>query len=161
MRLSEVRHSPKRSPFARGASVALAFVGIAGIALAAEQVAVRVRTVLATDTGSDFDSRLAPDRLQLHGLFRYSSYRLVKEEKRRCRWGSPNSFEIPGGRYLQVLPLGYKDNRLRLKVILIESGTAPPLDTDFSLPNHGNIWVGGPKHPDGVLLISIGAEAEP
>jgi hypothetical protein len=141
-------------------AVPLVLFGLAGLALAQERVALRVRTVLATDTGSDFDDRLDQYRQQLTGLFRYSSYRLVKEEERRCIWGSPNSFEIPGGRYLQVLPIGYKNERVKLKVILIESGAAPPLDTDFSLPNHGNIWVGGPKHPDGVLLISIGAEAE-
>lgn len=141
--------------------VALVVVlALVGVAFADEDVAVRVRTVLATDTGSDFDVRLQQARQQLFGLFRYSSYRLVKEEERRCNWGSRNSFEIPGGRFLQVWPMGYKDERVRLKVILIESGTAP-LDTDFSLPNQGTIWVGGPKHPDGVLLISIGADAHP
>ena len=137
----------------------MAWIALAGAALAQEEVALRVSTILATDTSSEFDSRLDRMRRQLFGLFRYSSYRLVKEENRRCSWGSPNSFEIPGGRYLQVLPIAYKEDRVKLKVILIESGTAPPLDTDFTLPNHGNIWVGGPKHPDGVLLISIGAAA--
>ncbi|MGH7858042.1 MAG: hypothetical protein ACREQY_12005 [Candidatus Binatia bacterium] len=141
------------------AIVPVVLLGFGALALAQEHVALRVRTVLATDTGSEFDARLDQHRQQLKGLFRYSSYRLVKEEERRCPWGSPNSFEIPGGRYLQVLPIGYKNERVKLKVILIESGNAP-LDTDFSLPNHGNIWVGGPKHPDGVLLISIGAEAD-
>ena len=43
--------------------------------------------------------------------------------------------------------------------LLIEGTSPPPLDTDFTVPNRGNIWVGGPYNPDGVLLISIGAEA--
>lgn len=143
-----------------GAVAVFGSVVVAGVALAQSQVAVRVRTILATDSGSGFDVRLDSQQGQLRRLFRYSSYRLVKEEERRCAWGSPNNFEIPGGRYLQVLPIGYKGDRLKLKVILIEGSSAPPLDTDFSLPNHGNIWVGGPKHPEGVLLISIGAEAD-
>ncbi len=153
----------KTSQFPRRLRVgALAFWGLvlaAGVALAQSQVAVRVRTILATESGSGFDVRLDPQQGQLKRLFRYSSYRLIKEEERQCAWGSPNNFEIPGGRYLQVLPIGYKGDRLKLKVILIEGSSSPPLDMDFSLPNHGNIWVGGPKHPEGVLLISIGAEA--
>lgn len=131
-----------------------------GVALAQTQViALHVRTVLATDSGTDFDMRLDTCRRQLKGLFRYNSYRLVKEEERRVPFGSPNSFEIPGGRYLQVLPVAYLGDRVKLKVILIEGANAPQLDTDFSLPNHGSIWVGGPRHPEGTLLISIGAEA--
>jgi hypothetical protein len=149
-----------RRSLTRSAAVTT-LIALAGVAVAAEQVALRVRTVLATDTGAEFDSRLAAQRDQLRSLFRYSSYRLVKEEERRCSWGSPNNFEIPGGRFLQVLPIGFEDDRVRLKVILIERGGAPPLDTNFSLPNHGTIWVGGPRHSEGVLLISIGAETEP
>lgn len=152
----------KVRPVSRSTFLALLGPAVfAGLALAQSEVALRVRTVLATDSGAESDSRLDQrQREQLDGLFRYKSYRLVKEEQRRCTWGSPNSFEIPGGRYLQVLPIGYKGDRVKLKVMLIEGTNPPPLDTDFSLPNHGNIWVGGPKHPDGVLLISIGAETE-
>ncbi len=140
---------------------ALAVVGSLafGAAVAYAQVAIHVRTVLASETGSEFDQRLDACRRQLKGLFHYPSFRLVKEEQRRVPWGSQTNFEIPGGRFLQVFPVGEKENRLRLKVILIEGANPPPLDTDFSVPNHGNIWVGGPRNADGILLISIGAEA--
>jgi len=131
----------------------------AGLALADGEVALHIRTVLATDSESGVDARLASYRHQLRGLFRYSSYRLVKEENRQGPFGSPNNFEIPGGRYLEVLPMAFKDDRVRLHVLLIQGTSAPPLDTDFTVPNRGNIWVGGPRNPDGALLISIGAEA--
>ena len=124
-----------------------------------EVVALHVRTVLATDSGSDFDARLDGYRRQLRDLFRYTSYRLVKEEDRHCAFGRPNNFEIPGGRYLEVLPVQFREDRLKLRVLLIEGTSPPPLDTDFTVPNRGNIWVGGPRNHDGVLLISIGAEA--
>jgi hypothetical protein len=124
-----------------------------------EVVALHVRTVLATDSGSDFDTRLNGYRGQLRGLFRYNSYRLVKEEERHCAFGRSNNFEIPGGRYLEVLAVQFREDRLKLRVLLIEGTSPPPLDTDFTVPNRGNIWVGGPRNPDGVLLISIGAEA--
>lgn len=129
------------------------------LALAEEPVALHVRTVLATDGSMGLDSRLTRYGSQLRGLFHYSSYRLVKDEERHSSFGSSNNFEIPGGRYLEVLPVALKEDRLRLRVLLIEGTSPPPLDTDFTVPNRGNIWVGGPRNPDGVLLISIGAEA--
>jgi hypothetical protein len=143
-------------------ALALSILGVLvafGQDVVQQAVDLRVRTVLATDSNSLFDARLNTCRRQLNGLFRFSSYRLMKEEERQVPWGRPNNFEIPGGRYLEVLPMAFKENRLRLRVLLIEGTSPPPLDTDFSVPNHGNIWVGGPRHPDGVLLISIGAEA--
>ena len=84
------------------------------IALADDEVALHVRTVLATDSSADFDSRLSGYRRQLRGLFHYSSYRLVKEEERRCPFGLPNNFEIPGGRYLEVLPMALKEDRVQI-----------------------------------------------
>ena len=148
--------------FARGfgfASILVISAVAARFACADDDVvALHVRTVLATDSGSDFDARLDGYRRQLRDLFRYSSYRLVKEEERHCAFGRRNNFEIPGGRYLEVLPVQFREDRLKLRVLLIEGTSSPPLDTDFTVPNRGNIWVGGPRNPDGVLLISIGAE---
>jgi hypothetical protein len=143
-----------------GLPVLLIAVAVAvRLAFAADEVAIHVRTVLAADSPAGFDSRLGGYRRQLHQLFHYTSYRLVKEEERLTPFGNTNNFEIPGGRFLEVLPMAFKEDRLRLRVLLIEGTSPPPLDTDFTVPNHGNIWVGGPRNPDGVLLISIGAEA--
>jgi len=126
----------------------------------ADEVVMHVRTVLATESGgADFDNRLDGLRRQLSGLFRYRSYRLVKDEERHCPIGLRNNFEIPGGRFLEVVPVALREDRVRLRVLLIEGTSPPPLDTDFTVPNRGNIWVGSPRNPDGALLISIGAEA--
>ena len=143
---------------ARAAIIGIVVIG--GVAFAQQPAfLVRVRTVLATDTGSELDSRLDErQRRQLINLFRYSSFRIVSEESRECGVDSAQSFQIPGGRYLQVKPLGMRNDRLRMKVVLLEGASPPPLDTLFSVPNHGNIWLAGPRHPDGTLLISINAE---
>lgn len=157
-----MRETIRSARVVRVALLAWMVVGVAsGVALAQSGILVRVRTVLATDSGSEFDARLEPQRRQLVGLFRYSSFRLVSDESRRCGFDSPQSFEIPGGRYLQVKPLGARNDRLRLKVMLLEGASRPPLDTLFSVPDHGNIWLAGPRHPEGILLISIGVHSEP
>jgi len=151
---------PPARPWVLPLAVLLCAVAVR-LAVADDEVALHVRTVLATDSGSDFDNRLDGYRRQLRGLFHYTSYRLVKEEERHCPLGRKNNFEIPGGRFLEVLPVALRENRVRLRVLLIEGTSPPPLDTDFTVPNRGNIWVGGPRNPEGVLLISIGAEATP
>jgi hypothetical protein len=129
-------------------------------ALAGETVELRIDTVLATNASQDFDARLIEIRPQLRA-FRYSSYRLVQEERRRVGWGTQADFNLPGGRFLQVVPKGYANERIVLQVMLIEGTTPTPLmNTSLSIRNHGNFLVGGRKHQEGMLIIRIGAVAE-
>jgi len=139
---------------------AIIFFSLSAIsARAGEIVELRIETVLATNSSQEIDQRLGQIRRQLNNLFRYSSYRLVKEESRRTRWGIPASFNIPGGRYLQVIPKSYRDNRVSMRVVLIE-GDKPMVDTNLILRNGGVFFVGGRRHQEGVLIISIGAATE-
>jgi hypothetical protein len=129
------------------------------VGLAADRVVVQIGTVLATNTGHNFDSHLAAMRQQFENLFRYTSYQLVKQESRDVGWGDPASFEIPGGRYLRVVPKAARNDRLSLNVTLLQDSRLL-IDTDFTLPNHGTIMVGGPRYQEGVLIIWIGARME-
>jgi len=129
-------------------------------AATAEPVRVTIGSVLATDGGEPaFDSRLVAMKPQFDSLFRYSSYRLVKEDTRALDWGQGASFEIPGGRYLVVTPKELRDSKIAMSVMLLEGGR-PLVDTSVALRNHGVLLLGGPKQQEGVLIISIGAEAE-
>jgi len=120
-------------------------------------VEVRIGAVVASNTGQVFDSRLASLRRQFNSLFPYSSYRLLKEERRRVEWRKEAEFDLPGGRYLLVIPREYKDGRVSLNLMLVQ-GTRPLVNTVLALRNHGTFLVGGPHHEDGVLIIAIGAE---
>jgi hypothetical protein len=46
-----------------------------------------------------------------------------------------------------------------MKVMLLEGGR-PLVDTSVALKNHGVLLLGGPKQQEGVLIISIGANAQ-
>jgi len=129
-------------------------------ALAGDTVELRIETVLATDTMQEVDDRLSDIRPQLKA-FRYSSYRLVQEERRRVSWGKQADFFLPGGRFLQVVPREQTNNRIALQVMLME-GTAPTplMSTSLLIPNHGTLFVGGPRHQAGTLIIRIGATAD-
>ena len=142
-------------------ALVLAVATVAGAGPArADGVTVTVGSVLATDGGTpEFDTRLIAMKPQFDSLFRYSSYRLVKEDTRALDWGQGASFEIPGGRYLVVTPKELRDSKIAMSVMLLEGGR-PLVDTSVALRNHGVLLLGGPKQQEGVLIISIGAEAE-
>ena len=121
-------------------------------------VEVRIGAVVANNASNEFDPRLVSLHKQFNRLFPYSSYHLLKEEKQRVPWGGRAGFDIPGGRYLIVVPKEYRDDRVAMKVIVID-GAKPIVDTAISLRNHATLLVGGPRQPDGVLILSIGADA--
>jgi hypothetical protein len=127
-------------------------------AIAGEMVELRVETVLATDSSTrEFDNRLTDIRPQLNE-FRFSSYRLVQEERRSVNWGKQADFFLPGGRFLQVVPKEYANQRIALQVMLMEGTNPTPLmSTLLSIRNHGTLFVGGRKHQGGTLIIRIGA----
>jgi hypothetical protein len=144
----------------RAAVLALAALAvIATDARGGGTVDVTIGSVLATDAGTGFDSRLVAMRPQFESLFRYSSYRLVKQETRPIRWGQGESFDIPGGRYLVVAPKELRNSRIAMSVMLLEGGR-PLVDTTVALRNHGVLLLGGPRQQEGVLIIAIGAAAE-
>lgn len=118
-------------------------------------VQLKIGTILASNESEDFDPRLSKMKNQLE-VIKYRSYRLVKEESQKVPWQANVVFEIPGGRSLVVMPQEYRNNRLSLKVRLLE-GDKPLLDTAVRLRNRGNFLLGGPAHEGGVLILSISA----
>ena len=151
---------------------AVAVCGLCGLAVAEDPVAVaptralvngvevRIGAVLASNSGTEFDQRLASMHRQFNKLFAYSSYRLVKEQRQQVAWGEKVAFDIPGGRYVLVVPKEFKDNRVLMKVMIIE-GQHPIVDTALSLRDHATFLVGGPRNHDGVIIVSIGADTVP
>jgi hypothetical protein len=146
---------------ARSLAAVLCGAVFASAALArAGGVTVTVGSVLATDGGQpEFDSRLIAMKPQFDSLFRYSSYRLMKQERRALEWGQGASFDIPGGRYLVIAPKELRDSKVSMQVMLLEGGR-PLVDTAVALRDHGVLLVGGPKQQEGVLIIAIGADTE-
>lgn len=127
---------------------------------AGEMVEVRIDTVLATNSSKDFDNRLGNMRRQL-SAFRFSSYRLVQEERRQVGWGKQADFSLPGGRFLQVVPKEYVNEQIALQVMLMEGSTPTSLmSTYLRIPNPGALFIAGRPHQEGTLIIRIGVAAE-
>lgn len=135
----------------------LTMLPFAIVAEAQERVALEVGTVLATNGSTHIDAQLASVRGQLERLFQYTSYRLVKQEKSDVSCGNPASFEIPGGRHLQVMAKDTRGGRVSLNVALMKDRHVL-MRTDLTLGKRGTIMVGGPRYENGVLIIWIGAK---
>jgi hypothetical protein len=141
------------------AAAVVALLAAASVARAGG-VNVTIGSVLATDGEKpEFDARLVAMKPEFDSLFRYSSYRLVKQERRLLDWGQGASFDIPGGRYLVVAPKELRDAKVSMQVMLLEGGR-PLVDTAVALRDHGVLLVGGPKQQEGVLIIAISADTE-
>ena len=137
-------------------------VFLPGLIRAAEKgplaVQVKIGTIVATNEADCVDSQLSKMKQQLE-VIKYRCYRLVKEESKKASWLADAVFEIPGGRSLLVVPQEYRNNRISLKVRLLEGGK-PIVDTTVRVPNRGNFLLGGSAYGGGVLIFSISAATQ-
>lgn len=119
---------------------------------------VRIGAVVASNSGRGLDPQLAAFKRQFSSLFSYTSYRLIAEQSKSVEWGRRAAFDLPGGRFLLVIPRGLRDGRVSLKILLID-GSRPIVETKLALRDRGMLLVGGPRHQEGVLIIQIGARS--
>jgi hypothetical protein len=122
-----------------------------------QPVQIKIGTILATNQAECLDSQLAKLKQQLE-VVKYRCYRLMREDAQNGKWQANTVFEIAGGRSLVVVPYEFRNNRISLKVRLLE-GEKPIVDTTVRFPNKGNFLLGGPAHEGGVLILSISAAA--
>lgn len=121
----------------------------------AQPVQLKIGTIMATNQAECLDAQLAKMKKQLE-VVKYRCYRLMREDSKKGVWQANTVFEIIGGRSLVVMPYEFRNNRISLKVRLLE-GEKPIVDTTVRFPNGGNFLLGGPAHEGGVLILSISA----
>jgi hypothetical protein len=123
-------------------------------------VQVRVGAIIASNSGTWLDHRVAAMHPRFHTLFPYSSYRLIGEKRQWVPWGRTVRLNISDNRYVLVVPRELKNSRVSLRVRLMDDNRAI-VDTILSLKEQGTFLVGGAPQPDGVLILSIGASTLP
>jgi len=138
-----------------GVAAVLAVLPCAG----AETLEVLVTSVRAQGRGPS-DAQLVALRPRLRRLVGYHSFRIVQEERRRCAWGSHETFSIPGGHVMHVTPKAMRDQLVVMQVKLLD-GRRALVDTDVRLQNRGVMLFGVDQdaHADaGALIIMLRAE---
>ena len=123
---------------------------------AAQPIGIVAKTVLASNQGEYLDPRLGPLAGELQSVFRYSSYRLLSQDRLSLALKQAGTISLPGSHTLQIIPNGIAGNRAELQLSILKNGSRI-FNTVVQLRNRASVTVGGPKHEDGYLLFNISA----
>jgi hypothetical protein len=120
------------------------------------QVQTRVRVIEASNVGSVIDPSLRDLHGQLGSLFRYTSYRLLRDERLNLSSNQPASIPIHQGRSIEITQVGLQANMAELRVRIKRDG-ADILNTQVRLSPGRTVLIGGPKHGEGVVILALSA----
>jgi hypothetical protein len=123
-------------------------------AFAASKIDISVKTVLAAQDAAYVDPRLKDLAKELKTVFRYTSYRLLGENRIRLELKKTGTISLPGNRVLKVTPVRISGNRAELNLAILK-GNSQIFNTSIQLLNRGSITIGGPRHKNGFLLLNI------
>lgn len=120
------------------------------------QVQARLRVIEASNVGSAIDPSLRDLHGQLGSLFRYTSYRLMRDERLNLSPNQPASVPIHEGRSIEVTQVGLQPNMAEIRVRIRRDGT-DLLNTQVRLSPGRTVLIGGPKHGEGVAILALSA----
>ena len=123
-------------------------------ALAKGKVATHVRVIIAATGKPHVDPSLRNLGDELKSVFRYNSYRLLKERYMDLGFGETGRMHLPGNRTLEIIPNEIKSGRIRFNIKMNKAGKRT-FGTDIRLKNGSSITIGGPRLQKGYLLLNI------
>jgi RNA polymerase sigma-70 factor, ECF subfamily len=112
---------------------------------------------LQTGCGQPVRLRLWVPRLQ--EVFQYSHYEPVSAFETRMPIGMLQRFALPGGREMEIQPLGVRHPIVRV-LVRIKRGSVGELTTVMDVPPRRPALIGGLPHQTGVLIIAIRSREE-
>lgn len=115
---------------------------------------IKVKTILASQETGGIDPNLRNLTKDLQSVFRYSSYKLIRQNSLNLNLNKPGKVSLPGNRNMTITPEGISGGRATLK-LEIYSGSRKNFQTIIRLRNKSSITVGGPKFKGGYLLFNI------
>ena len=121
---------------------------------AGPEINVAVKTVLASQESKFFDPRLSDLIEELQSVFRYTSYRLLSQDRLTIGMKKTGKVMLPGKRILEITPMGIRGNRAELRLVIMRK-RQQIFQTIIKLRNGGSITLGGPRHNKGYLLFNI------
>jgi len=113
-----------------------------------------VKTVLASQGPAFADPGLSDLIRELQSVFRYSSYRLLSQNRMNLGMNETGTASLPENRMMKITPFRITGNRAELRLEIFKENSQI-FQTVVQLLNHGSITVGGPTYKDGYLLFNI------
>ncbi len=121
---------------------------------AAPDIGIRVKTILASQDSAHVDPQLKKLVGELKSVFRYTSYRLLSENRLRLQITQTGTVALPGNRILRITPTGIRGKRAELNLVILKN-SRQIFQTTIQLLNRKSITIGGPRHKKGILLLNI------
>ena len=121
------------------------------------QVQVRLRVFEASNVGTGIDSSLRDMRDQFKPLVDFSSYRLLKEETPTLYPNRPVSSPAHPGRMIELTLIRQDKNVADVRV-KIKREQVDILNTQVRLSPGRTVSIGGPKHGEGVIIITLSGQ---
>jgi len=122
--------------------------------LATSIIQIHIKTILASQMDGGIDSSLRDLVEDLQSVFKYSSYRLLRQDNLNLQLNESGKVSLPGGRIMKITPREITGGRATIE-LGISIGNRQIFQTVIRLLNNSSITVGGPKHQDGYLLFNI------
>lgn len=119
----------------------------------------QVKVIHAGTGPSHIDSGIKNLIQEIEPVFKYTDYRLIKDQQMKLQENQAGTLSLPDNRTLVVTPLSLTGNRIKYQ-IRIEKNQDSIFQTQILLQNHSSITIGGPRHENGVLLINVKGDAE-
>ncbi len=126
-------------------------------ALSYAQVQVRLRVFEASNVGTGIDSSLKDMRDQFKPLVDFSSYRLLKEETPTLYPNQTISSPAHPGRKIELTLIKQHKNFADVRV-KIKREEIDVLNTQVRLSPGRTVSIGGPKHGEGVIIITLSGQ---
>jgi len=147
------------SPFLKSQTLLLLFLTLFFLAIpitTSAQIQTRLRVIEASNIGSSIDPSLKDLHDQLGSLFKYTSYRLLRDDRLSLSPNQPASIPIHEGRSIEITQVGLQPNMAELRVRIRRDGT-DLLNTQVRLSPGRTVLIGGPKHREGVAILALSA----
>ena len=123
----------------------------------AATVSIRAEVILASNQGAGTDERLSRVAKQLGDSFKYSRYELLSTPAGDAQLSQTWRAPLPGGRTLEVTPTSVAEGTYQLVVRVLPPRGDPLMTSIVRLRPGGTVFIGGPPHPPGVLIIALSA----
>lgn len=129
-------------------------------AFAKSQVLTDIKVIHAsTKTGANIvDPALKPIISELKSVFKYTSYKLLNEQRLNLSFNRKGMVNLPGNRTMIIMPTDMQGKRIQYQ-INIQKNQRPVFQTRVLLNNNSSITIGGPQFKNGVLLFNISGSA--
>lgn len=123
-------------------------------ALGNSRVLTDVKVIHASTGASHIDPGLKQIISELESVFKYTAYRLLKDERMTLQFKQEGRVTLPGNRTLIVMPSDMDGKRIRYHINILKENRSI-FQTRVLLKNNSSITIGGPQFDNGTLLLNI------